>query len=120
MSVQLKWNRPIKQIVGDALGGDKTLLFMAQTYARLYNPFVPMDTGMLATGAVQYGVDNGAGFIRHTSPYAHRQYNGDGFNFSQERHPLASAHWDEAAKQAGKGKVLAADIQAYIRSGKHG
>ncbi len=117
MSVQLKWNRPIKQIVKDIVGNERVLKFAAAAWHKLYNPYVPMDTGTLANDAVQYGVENEAGVIRHTAPYANKHYNGIGLRHSKEKHPLATAKWDEAAKKAGKAKDLARDIQALIKRG---
>jgi hypothetical protein len=76
-----------------------------------------MDTGMLAIGQVDYYTQNGEGIIHHKAPYALRQYEGDNFNFRKTEHPLATARWDVAAKQAGKAKQLAEDTEAYIRRG---
>jgi hypothetical protein len=61
-------------------------------------------------------VENGEGVVHHKAPYARRQYYGDDLNFSAEKHPLATSHWNEAAKQAGKAKQLAKETQAYIES----
>ena len=115
--VTFGWNRPVEQIIRDATGGDKTALFMAETWHRLYSPFVPMDTGTLDVKQTTHSAENGVGIISHNAPYAHRLYNGNGYSFRKTEHPLATSHWDEAAKQAGKGKQLAAETQAFIRGG---
>jgi hypothetical protein len=112
--VEFKWNRPVNQIIEDATGGEKTLRFIASTWHRLYDPFVPMDTGTLAHDAVDYSIEGDTAIIHHKAPYAHRQYTGEGFNFSKERHPLATAYWDEAAKQAGKAQQLVEETEKYI------
>lgn len=112
--VRIEFGKAIPQIVEDALGGEDTLLYAAMTWHRLYSPFVPMRQGWLDDMA-EYGYEGDHGTITHVSPYAHRQYHGEGFNFSKERHPLASAHWDDAAIAAGKGEDLAHDVEAYIK-----
>jgi hypothetical protein len=117
MAVIFKWNKPIGQIITGVLGDDKTALFAAETWHRLYDKFVPMDSGSLAHDAVDHYVEKGVGIIHHKAPYAYRQYEGESFNFSTEKHPLATARWDEAAKQAGLGATLAKDIQNYIKRG---
>jgi hypothetical protein len=117
MAVGFKWKKNLKQIETEALGGDKALLFMAEDWHRLYSPFVPMETGILNTGQARHYVEGGKGIIAHQSPYAHRLYNGKGFRFAREHHPLASAEWDKAAISAGKDKQLANDMQKYITRG---
>lgn len=84
-------------------------IFAAETFARLMTPYVPMDTGTLSQS---YTTEPRK--VIYNQPYAHRLYEGKGFNFSKEKHPLATAHWDEAAK-AAKGKQLADEISNYIR-----
>lgn len=117
-NVSFNWNKSIDQIVKDATGGDKTLLFATQDWHRLYEPFVPMDTGMLATGAVDHYVEGGQGIIHHKAPYANKMYNGDGLNFQKTHHPLATAHWSDAAKQAGKADQLAKEVEEFIKRGR--
>lgn len=73
------------------------------------SPYVPMDTGML-----DQTVDITKDYVHYKVPYAHRMYEGDGLNFSKDKHPLATAHWDNAMKVA-KGQQLADDITAYIK-----
>jgi hypothetical protein len=65
-----------------------------QEWHRLYTPFVPMDTGQLASSVV---IDAASQTITHTVPYARRQYLGDGHSFRRDRNPLAAARWDQAA-----------------------
>lgn len=113
MGVTLKWNRSLAKIAEDATGGDKTLLFMANEAVRLMDPFVPMDTGMLADNVDTY-VEGGAGKAHYRSPYAHFQFNGEGFNFSHEKHPLATARWDEAMK-AARGADYVRALQNFVR-----
>ena len=113
---EFKWNKPIAAVVKEATGGTKTLLFMAATWHRLYTPWVPMQSGALSS-IVEYLVEGNKGIILHKVPYANRQFNGGGFNFRRDKHPLAQAQWDNGAISAGKGAVLARDTEAFIRRG---
>lgn len=85
-----------------------------KTYAntRLHaycSPYVPMDTGYL-----DQTVDITSEYVHYKAPYAHKMWDGDGLNFSKDKHPLATSHWEQAMKVA-KGEQLAADIEAYIK-----
>ena len=94
------------------------MLFAALTWHKLIDPWTPMKTGTLAHDAVSYHTeDNTTGVIRYSAPYAVPVYYGVGRRFRTEKHPLATAKWDEAAKQAGKGEELAKAVQAFIRRG---
>lgn len=73
------------------------------------SPYVPMDTGYL-----NQAVDITSEYVHYKAPYAHKMWDGDGLNFSKDKHPLATSHWEQAMKVA-KGEQLAADIEAYIK-----
>lgn len=73
------------------------------------SPYVPMDTGYL-----DQTVDITSEYVHYKAPYAHKMWDGDGLNFSKDKHPLATSHWEQAMKVA-KGEQLAADIEAYIK-----
>lgn len=88
--------------------------FAATEWHRLYLPYVPMRTGMLAGQVVIT-----PGQIEHTVPYAHYIYNGTGFNFRKDLHPLASAAWDKKAEPTQKRKLVRA-MQQYVDSGRLG
>ena len=112
MTVTFKWHTSPEAIANRAVGqGAK--MFAAATWHKLYTPFVPMDTGNLASN-VSYSTEGGMGTITHAGPYAAYQYYGSGFNFRRDKHPLASAHWDQAARAAGKADALAKALQGYI------
>jgi hypothetical protein len=116
--VDFSWERPPKSIINDkVLRNGATLKFAAVTWHKLYDPFVPMDTGLLAHDAIDYLVEGDAGIIHHKAPYASRIYYGEGYRFSKEKHPLASAQWDKAAIAAGKDKDLMESVQNYINRG---
>lgn len=117
MGLNVKWNKPLNIVVrDDAKINVRTMQFAAMDWHRLYNDFVPMRTGLLAQN-VSYKATDTRGEIIHRAPYAHYQYNGDGFNFSCNAHPMASARWDQVAKGAGRAKKLANDIQRFIKRG---
>jgi hypothetical protein len=86
--------------------------FAATEWHRLYEPYVPMQTGMLKDTVSIRPKE-----IEHTVIYARYQYNGTGFNFRRDMHPKASAKWDQAAAPTQLPK-LASSLQAYIDSGR--
>lgn len=86
--------------------------FAATEWHKLYEPYVPMQTGMLKDTVSIRPKE-----IEHTVPYARYQYNGTGFHFRRDMHPKASAKWDEAAAPTQLPK-LASAMQAYIDSGR--
>lgn len=105
METTFKWNKSQSKIVNDLGINQKLNLFMAQECMRLMNPFVPMDTGALSQ-TVETKATNERGMVHYMVPYAHRQYNGTPFNFSKEKHPLATHHWDKAMLTAKKTQLI--------------
>jgi hypothetical protein len=90
-----KWNKTFPQLE-DSLGFTNAFdIGMAETSARYMNKYVPMRDGYLSQ-TYETGTDGQGGFVKYVEPYAHRQYNGTDFNFSIEKHPLATHHWDKA------------------------
>ena len=85
--------------------------YAASEWHRLYEPYVPMQTGMLKDT-----VDIRPNEIEHTVPYARYQYEGH-FNFRKDRHPKASRQWDKAAKPTEEPKLIRS-LQRYIDSGR--
>ena len=95
MASEFKWLKTMSKIQSD-VGLTKAFdIAVAESAARYMNPFVPMRDGFLSQN-YETGADLDGGFVKYTSPYAHRQYNGTDFNFSKEQHPLATHHWDKA------------------------
>ena len=86
-------------------------LFAAQQWYRLYQKYVPMDTGTLANQVIIT-----PGQIEHTAPYARYIYDGKRFNFRKDPHPLASAKWDKAGEPTQKPKLVRT-LQAYVDRG---
>lgn len=96
--------KTMQRILGD------NIKVYANTRLHAYcDPYVPMDTGMLSQT-----VDITKDYVHYKVPYARRMYDGDGLNFSKDKHRLATAHWDKAMAVA-KGQQLADDITAYIK-----
>lgn len=88
-------------------------LFAADTAYRLMFDYIPYDSGMLAE-AVNIYDEEPAGVIHFTQPYAHRIYSGTGFRFNTDKHRYATAHWDRAAMDARREKLIRS-VQDYLR-----
>lgn len=73
------------------------------------SPYVPMNTGSLDQD-VQITKD----YVHYKVPYANKVHKGENMNFSKDKHPLATAHWERAMAVA-KGKQLGNDITAYTK-----
>ena len=83
--------------------------------ARYIDPFVPMDKGELRK---YYIVGNE---IHYGQRYADYQYegiskSGKPLNYSKDKHPLATHHWD-IAMQTARGDDLTRSLQDYINRG---
>lgn len=107
--VILHINEP--QVITDRIITNNTRLgiFMAETCARYMNKFIPMDTGMLSQNFITKPFK-----VIYNSPYAHRVFFGEHFNFSKEQHPLATARWDIACGRAD-GNRIAKEINSFMR-----
>lgn len=93
------------------MNNDRFWTFAATQWHRLYMPYVPFKTGTLANT-----VSISPGEINHTVPYAHYQYEGVRFRHNVQHHPMAAAHWDQAA-EASQLPRLTSTLQSYINSG---
>lgn len=133
----LEWNKSPDKVVEDVTGGDKGLLFLANEAKRLMDPYVPANNLVLAQNTNVH-VEDGAGIVEYTSPYAHYQYKGilyvsgkTGSAWSRGeykvptgrkiehdkfRHPLATSEWDKAMLTA-RGDDLIQAYQNYIERG---
>lgn len=88
---------------------DKVGLFLANTCERYMNDFVPMDSGALAQNVTIEPFK-----VIYNSVYARKQFYGTGFNFSHEKHALATARWDMACSSA-KGQQIAKELTEYLK-----
>lgn len=94
-----------------AVRSDPFWTFAASEWHKLYDPYVPMRTGMLKDTVIIRPKE-----IEHTVPYAHKMYEGH-FNFRKDQHPKASRQWDKAARATQEPKLIRS-LQAYIDSGR--
>lgn len=138
MGVEFRWNKMIPQIAKEALGGDRTLLFMANEAKRLMEPYVPALNMGLSQNVRTY-VENGRGVVHYLSPYAKYQYKGvlmvsrltgspwakageskvttgKSLKYNKSRHPLATSKWDKAMKAARMGAYTSA-VQKFVNGG---
>lgn len=96
----------LKAVTGNQFG-----TFAASEWHRLYLPYVPFDTGILANQ-----VNITPWEIEHTAPYAQYQYYSEGHHFNRSIHPKASAKWDKAAAATQKINLYRS-LQNYVNSG---
>lgn len=83
--------------------------FLASEAAKGMDKFVPMRTGQLAGSATPSPFK-----VTYSAPYAVYVYNGRGKKFSHDKHPNATAHWDEAYKAAGGASELGEAGTKYL------
>lgn len=112
MKVNISFEAPNFGKAAGRIFDDDVLTFFGEEAARQMNPYVPYDQGPLSKNYVVT-----TKYIEYQMPYAHRQFNGDWFNFSKDMHPLATAHWDQAMMAARKDR-LAKAVEDYIKSRK--
>lgn len=75
MELEIKWNKPPKEIVDEKTRGKQGLLWLGNEFRKLMDEYVPSDTGELSTN-VQVNVEGNKATVHYMSPYAHYQYNG--------------------------------------------
>lgn len=141
MKVSFDWNKSVREIAKEKLGGQQGMLFLAATAARFMDPYVPADNLVLAQN-VTITADADVGHVTYNSPYAHYQWEGEvygpnypimdggeimGFyspphktptgrrlEYNTFRHPLATDHWDKAMMVARKDD-LAMTYEEYMK-----
>lgn len=139
MGIDFRWNRPIPLITREALGGERTLLFMANEAKRLMEPYVPALNMGLSQDVRTY-VEDDHGIVHYTSPYANYQHKGilmvsritgspwarmgeskvttgRKLKHNKSRHPLATSEWDKAMKAARMGDFTGA-VQRFVNGGR--
>ena len=89
-----QWNKSQKQIERGLGFGSSLEIYTAESAARYMNKYVPFLNGPLSQ-TYETGADDMGGYVKYIQLYAHRQYNGVGFNFTTDFHPLATDHWDK-------------------------
>lgn len=109
-----RWNRPFTEIIKNLGFGKKLNLFYANTaYKKMYD-YIPYETGALAD-TVDISATASEAKIDFKTPYARRLYYGKSFNFSTEKHALATAEWDKAMMKA-KAQELANEVNEYRKT----
>lgn len=98
------------KLADEITNDDRVGMFLAETFQRYANDYVPMDTGMLSQNYITEPFK-----VTYTQPYAYKMYRGVGFNFKKHMHPNATALWDLATMQA-HGEQISKELQAYINS----
>lgn len=135
----------VTQNINKVITDDATLIAVHNLFAKLINPWVPMDEGVLSQ-TVEINKD----FIRYNTPYAHYQYIGmiygpnipkkdeDGniigwwsppgkkknptgrpITYGTEKHPLATKEWDKVAMQTELTKFQDG-VKAILKKGLDG
>lgn len=111
ISISVKTQIDSAKLAGAVKNDSQLWLFAASEWHKLYQPYVPWRVGDLAQH-----VTLEPGQITHIAPYAKKCYEGN-FNFRKDKHPLATARWDEAAIPTQLPKLTKA-LQAYVNSGR--
>lgn len=86
----------------------QTMLEIHNLFAKMMDPYVPFLEGPLSQTLEI--TDKG---VKYLQPYAHYQYTGEGFNFTKDDHPLASAYWDKTM-MAQKGDEFKQQVKAIL------
>lgn len=92
---------------------DRFMLFVANEWKRLIDPYTPRDTGLMQDTAVLR-----PGEIEYIQPYASTVYYGENFRF-KKKNPYSTHHWDMAAEQAGQAEKLARIANAALKSNQY-
>jgi len=114
MAINIKFNKPINQIIRDSGINSSTALFAAGEARRLMYGYVPMKTGALSNTA-QIFAENGRGVVLYIQPYASFCYYGETRRFNRDKHEKASAYWDKAMTLTHKGE-LTGGVSNYIKN----
>ncbi|MCI8332848.1 MAG: hypothetical protein HFE78_08505 [Clostridiales bacterium] len=91
---------------------NETKIFANNTFFRYLYPYTPY-----VTGTMSEDVDIDEEGIHYNSVYANRNYYGEGFNFSKEKHPLAQEKWGEVAGSI-HGVAISREVENYVKSKK--
>jgi len=95
-SIQEKFNNLITEEV---------MLEIHNVFAKMCDPYVPFLEGPLSQSALaqvtaEYVGYGGSHYVTENRPagvpYGRYQYYGEGFNFTKDKHPKATALWDKA------------------------
>lgn len=102
------------------------MTFTLQTWYRYMLPYIPFDTGTLASGmriadraltdaeALEAMLGTIDQQITFNAPYANRLYHGQNFNFNTEHHPLACAEWGRVSMDI-HGSQITDEVAQFIK-----
>ena len=107
MAVKVEIDNPTK--IFNRIVTDAKRLEINKMVEKNMAPYVPRDTGALMGNTT---VDKRG--ITYNENYAKVNYDGDGRNFSREKNPLATAHWDKAM-MAAKSGIISKEIERIIK-----
>ena len=112
MKIKVEMNQTDKII--NRIFNDKVGIYLASTWGKIFEKYVPMDTGTLSQ---RYDVEPFK--VIYTQKYSYYQWQGVSkkgtpLNYSKEKHYLAQSHWEEAAERDKKDEV-AKSVTAYLK-----
>ena len=105
--------KPTEKII-NRIFDDEVGLFVAETWGKIFEKYVPMDSGTLSQT-----YDTEPYKVIYNQKYSYYQWygiskKGNPLNYNKEQHFLAQSHWEESAERDKKNEVARA-ITDYIR-----
>lgn len=82
--------------------------YAAESWRKRVEPYIPYNTGRLCNDVTIRPFK-----IEYNAPYANDVYNNLKMNFRKDKHPLATAQWNEVAAPAIMDGFIQ-DMQSYI------
>lgn len=92
-----------------------------RVFADIIDPWVPMDTGELATNLTidETGVTYNA-YDESDGHYAAKNYYGIDIKHKKDKHPLATAYWDKVAMQTERERLAQEVKDILVRKANNG
>ena len=98
-----------KRAILDAVQLDDDFgMYAAECWRKRIEPYVPYNTGRLCNDVTIKPFA-----VEYNAPYANEVYNNLKMNFRKDKHPLATAQWNEVAAPAVMDYYIQ-DLQEYI------
>ena len=93
---------------------DRTGIFLAETWAKIFTKYTPKDSGTLSQSYITEPYK-----VTYEQKYSHYQWfgisrNGKPLRYSKEQNFLAQSHWEEPAQDAFSDDVARA-VSKYLR-----
>lgn len=99
----------LKRKVEDLIHNEQVMTEVHQQFAKVIDPYVPYDTGYLA-----HTITVDADCVTYHADYAAKNYYGTDIRHKTDKHPLATAYWDEVAMQSHKDE-FAKQVEEIIK-----